>query len=66
MQKMIKFGRRVVPEGAPVEEEQDKVHHRPPISDSGKSLHITWLTQRELLRSPGVFSSAINFIHPSC
>lgn len=36
MQKMLKCGRRVVLEGAPVEEEQDKVHHRPPISEQWK------------------------------
>lgn len=37
VQKLIKCGSRVGLEGAPVEEEQDKVHHRPPVSDSEES-----------------------------
>ena len=63
---MIKCGRRVGPEGVLIEKEQDKVHHRPPASDSKESLNITWLTQRELLVSPGTFSLAMNFIDPGC
>ena len=65
MQKMIKCRRKIGLEGAPMDDEQDKVHQRPPVSDSEESLNVAWLTQRELLRSPTIFSLAMNFIDPT-
>lgn len=55
MQNMTKCGRRVEPERAPVQEEQDMVHHSLLIPDIEESPGVTWMTQEEMFRSLWVY-----------